>query len=80
MQAIWITLLSWTANPRVTINTWMQNYTSIANPTTYIQRNTQENSWVTWKHWNQPIIRIDIPAYQKADIYSWILTFTLYEN
>jgi len=76
----WITLLSWTYNSRVSINSGLENYQSIWSPITYIKRDPETNYWVTGRYWNKPWLRFDIPAYIRIDEYNATLTYTLYEN
>ncbi len=76
----WITLLSGDSNRRVTINSSLTNYQPIGNPITYIKRDNQTNYGITWKYWNKPRLRFDIPAFISIDAYHATLTYTLYEN
>jgi hypothetical protein len=80
MKWTWITLLSWTTNPRVEINSNLNNYQSIWEPITYIKRDTASNYGVKGKYGNKPWLKFDIPAYITIDDYHATLTYTLYEN
>jgi hypothetical protein len=75
-----INLLSGTANPRVQINSNLNNYQSIGEPITYIKRDTASNFSIKGKYGNKPRLKFDIPAYIRIDDYHATLTYTLYEN
>ena len=48
-------------------------------PATIFQRSSTD-SWIIWKYWVLPTIRLSIPAYQKVWKYNWVITFTLIEE
>ena len=79
LQATWVDLLSGTINPRVYVNTALSTYQQIDSPVTYIQRDDWENSFVIGKYGVKPKLRITVPAYQMADEYIGVMTYTLYD-
>lgn len=80
MKGTGITLLSGTTNPRVEINSNLNNYQPIWDPITYIKRDTASNYSVKGKYGNKPRLKFNIPAYVTIDDYHATLTYTLYEN
>jgi len=73
-------LLSGSANSSVIIDNSFTNYQALSWVLTYIKRDSASNSNVTWKYWTRPWVKIILPAYYRAWVYSGSLTYTLYEN
>lgn len=75
-----ITTMAGTANTRVIIHAGMASYQSLNTARQLINRNTAANFGVVWQYWVNPQMQLVIPAYQSVGVYTWTLTYTLYEN
>lgn len=76
----WITLLSWSANPRVILDTGTSGYQSMNTARTFIKRNPAVNSGVIWYYGANINLKVDVPAGQPAGAYAGTLVYTLIEN
>ncbi len=72
--------ISWDTNENVKIKTWLDNYISMSNPIIYMYRNENVNDWKIWIYWNNPTLKIIVPALQIPDLYRWKMTVTIYDN
>ena len=74
-----VVLMDWYASTWITyptiLNQWFQSFEY---PLILIKRNV-DIGWVIWKYWVKPIIKITVPWFQPAGVYSADLTFTLIE-
>ena len=73
-----ISLIYWLMNQRVTF--WSTVYNTrwnIWTPVVYFKREPGVNSWIIWRYWDMPSIKIIIPPAQTPGNYKWIIYFTL---
>ena len=80
IRATTIDTLSGTANASVILDTSINSYISANTPVTFIRRDIGAGIGIQWTYGSKIDFRIIIPAYQRADTYTWIITYTLYEN
>ena len=73
-----IELVTGDANPEITLNPSLSGYVSLSWTITYLQRSAtpwpEQGTYTT-----NPFVRVDIPAYTKADTYQGVITYTLIE-
>jgi hypothetical protein len=74
------TLVSGTANPRVTLDAWATAYQNFSSTRTFMVRTNAANSWVLGQYGVQIWLKIDVPAWQAAGTYTTSLVYTLIEN
>lgn len=71
-------VLYWLPNPRVDFGSSIKNVRwNIWKPVVYFKRNPWFNSWIIWRYWDTPSIKIIIPPAQSPGIYTWTIYFTL---
>jgi len=58
----------------------LQTYTALSGVLQYIKRDPASNDGKVGSYGNQPIIKVDIPAWQQEDSYTATLTITLYQE
>ena len=76
-----ISILSWSSNSWVIISSLLSWYSVITgSPISFIRRNMGSNAWVLGEYGSKLRFKITIPSYQSVDIYTWSITYTLYEN
>ena len=74
------TLLTGTANVRVTLDAGATSYQNFSSTRTFIVRTNSANSWVLGQYGAQIWLKIDVPAWQAAGTYTTSLVYTLIEN
>lgn len=80
-QAAWgINVVSWSTNPRVTLDAWTAGFQAMNSARSFIRRNTQANFWVIGYYGANIELRIDVPAGQAAWSYAGTIVYTLIEN
>jgi hypothetical protein len=74
-----INLIAWTTTTWVYVSGWIVNYVNFAWARQYIMRDTRNNPYncPTGTYGNKPWIKINIPARQSPNNYSWTLTFDI---
>jgi hypothetical protein len=75
-----IVTLSGTANASVILDNSITSYITANTPVTFIKRNMWSGADIRWTYGSKINLKIVIPAYQKADIYTGTITYTLYGN
>lgn len=75
-----ITLLTGGANPRVSVDTGMNNFQSLDIARQLIERPNQANFGVVGRYATLPTMQLIIPAYQAVGTYTATLVYTLIEN
>ena len=73
-------LLSGTANPNVTIDPLMNNYQIADSSYVFIKRDTAPNMRKKSRYGSKLDLEITISGYTPIDIYTGVITYTLYEN
>jgi len=76
------TLITGTANSAVVVSDsvaadYVDFYTS---PVTFINRGPNVNAGKLWKYGVWPRLQLTVPAYQAADTYQGIITYTIYDR
>lgn len=76
-----LVLLNWAANTWVllwwAISTW---YIAANTTVTHIYRNAWINNFVKSNYWSKLNLQVTIPWYSPVGLYTWTITYTLYEN
>ena len=71
-------VIYWQSNPRVTFWSSINNTRwKIWNPVVYFKRSPWTNSWMIWRFWDAPSIKITIPPAQSPGTYTWTIYFTI---
>jgi len=71
-------VIYWLPNPKVTFWTSIKNTRwNIWTPVVYFKRDAWVNSWIMWRYWDTPSIKIIIPPAQAPGTYIWTIYFTL---
>jgi len=75
-----IITIDWSPSSWIWLASWITEYKPMTGSYTYITKEpTPEcSSCIVGKYWNNPSLKVTIPAMQKADTYNWTLIFTLY--
>jgi len=74
------TLLSGTANAKVTLDASAASYQNFSSARTFLVRTNSTNNWVISKYGSQISLKVDVPAWQAVGTYTTSLVFTLIEN
>lgn len=77
-EATWV-LMTWTANPDVTLWSITTNYTGIDSAITYFERNDGTTGGILSQYGDTPRVKVTVPAFQAPAQYHGTITFTLYE-
>lgn len=75
-----ISLLSWTANASVSLPSARSSYRVASGVMTFIERPVGSGAGIFGSYGVNPWLRLNIPAYTRADTYLAEITYTLYEN
>ncbi len=75
-----ITTVSGSANPRVVLDWATSAYQALNASRSFVRRNAAANFWVIGYYGANINLRIDVPAWQPAGAYAWVLVYTLIEN
>lgn len=73
-------LLSGTANARVTLDNGAAAYQNFSSARTFLLRSNGTNNWTISRYGAQIALKVDIPAWQAVGTYTTSLVFTLIEN
>jgi len=82
VDAVEAVLVTGTANSDVVLNTgsYLLSYQNFDSPITFINRPEWANAGKIGKYGARPYLQITVPAYQAADTYQGIITYTLFDQ